>query len=108
LLTRARADKLVFEAGDEGPRSDIDADIAAGAALERRAVDLAGEVDDSAVALLDLGPLALGRERTVLLGDFLQGLVDLRVGDLGHQPLELDALEVGELDLRQDLERQRI
>src|SRR3981189_648871 len=54
-----------------------------------------------------LPPPAFGGERPVLVGDLLQGLVDLRVGDLGDQPLELDALEIGQLDLRQDLHRQR-
>ena len=37
-----------------------------------------------------------------------QRLVDLGVGHLGVQPLELDALEVGELDRRQDLDRHRV
>ena len=34
--------------------------------------------------------------------------VDLGLGDLGDQPLQLDALEVGELDRRQDLDRHRV
>ena len=55
------------------------------------AVDLAGEVDDDAVALLDLGALAFGRVGLVLLGDLVERLVDLGVGHLGDQALELDA-----------------
>ena len=61
-----------------------------------------------AVAVLGLGALALGRERTVLLGDALHRLVDLGVGHLGDEPLELDALEIGELDRRQDFDRDRV
>ena len=35
-------------------------------------------------------------------------LVDLGVGHLGDQPLELDVLEIRKLDLRQDLHRDRV
>ena len=83
-------------------------DVAAGAALERRAVDLAGEIDGDAVAVLGLGALALGGERPALLGDLRQRLVDLGLGHLGVQPLELDALEIRKLDRRQDLDRHRV
>ena len=107
-LTGRHADQLVLEAGNERARPDIDADIAAGAALERLTVELAGEIDHDPVALLDLRALPLGGERPVLLGDLAQRLADLRLGHLGNQALELDALEIGELDLRQDFERQRI
>ena len=107
-LADAHADELVLEARDEGAGADIDADVAAGAALERLAVELAGEVDDDAIALLDLGAFALGGVGLVLLGDLVERLVDLGVGDLGGQPLELYAAEVGELDLRQHFERERV
>ena len=68
----------------------------------------AGEVDHDAIALLDLGALAFRRIGLVLLGDLLQRLVDLGVGDLGDQPLQRDGAEVGERDRRQHLERQRV
>ena len=55
-----------------------------------------------------LRALPLGGERPVLLGDLVERLVDLGVGDLRDQALELDALEIRELDLRQDLQRDRI
>src|SRR5712691_1256400 len=71
-LAGGHADELILEAGNERSRSDIDADVAAGAALERRAVDLAGEIDHDAIALLDLRPLPFGGERSVLFGDLLQ------------------------------------
>ncbi len=83
-------------------------DVAAGAAFERRAVHLAGEVDRDAVAVLGLGALALGGERPALLGDLRQRLVDLGLGHLGVQPLELDALEIRKLDRRQNLDRHRV
>ena len=107
-LAGAHADELILEAGDEGPGADIDADITAGAAFERRAVERAGEVDDHAVALFGLGALAFGGERPVLLGDLVERLLDLRVGNLRDLTLELDAVEIGELDLRQNLQRDRI
>ena len=104
----ADADELILEARDEGARAEVQRDVAAGAALERRAVHLAGEIDGDAVAVLGLGALALGGERPALLGDLRQGLVDLGVGHLGVQPFELDALEIRKLDRRQDLDRHRV
>ena len=84
-------------------------DVAAGAALERRAVDLAGEVDHDAVAVLGLGALALGGERPVLLGDALSTASSTSASVTSAiEPLELDALEVGELDRRQDFDRDRV
>ena len=58
-------------------------DVVAVAALERLAVDGAGEGDDDAVVLLRLGALAFGGEGLVLLGDAVERLVDLGVGDVG-------------------------
>ena len=68
----------------------------------------AGEGDRDPIALLGLGSLGLGAERTILLGDLLHRLVDLGVGHLGDQLLELDALEIGKLDLRQDFDGDRV
>ena len=107
-LAGRHADELVLEARNEGAGADVDADIAAGAALERLAVDLAGEVDHDAVAVLDLGALVFRRIGLVLLGDLVERLVDFGVGHLGGEALELEGLEVAELDLRQHFERQRI
>ena len=75
--------ELLLEARDEGARTELERDVVAGAALERHAVDLAGEVDHDTVAGLGLAALGLGRERPVLLGDLRQRLIDLGVGDLG-------------------------
>ena len=97
----AHADELILETRDEGAGPDVDADVAAAAAFERRAVDLADEVDDDAIALFDLRPLGLGGEWPVLLGDPVKRFADLRVGDLRDLALELDALEIPKLDLRQ-------
>ena len=55
--------------GMNWPEPTFTRDVGAGAALERRAVDRAGEVDHDAVAGLDLGALAFRRVRLVLLGD---------------------------------------
>src|SRR3989442_15051513 len=93
-LTGRHADQLLLEAGDERARSDIDADVAAGAALERLTVELAGKVDHDPIAVLDLRPLAFGRKRPVLLGNLVERFVDLRLGDFGDQTLELDAREI--------------
>ena len=102
------ADQLIFEPGKKRSRTNIDADVAAGAALERLAIDPAGKIDDDAIALLGGGALALRCERPVLLGDLIQRLLDLRVSDVGHLALELDAFEIAELDLRENFEGERI
>src|SRR5262249_8590331 len=107
-LARAHTDQLIFEAGKKRSRTDIDANIAAGATLERLAVDPAGKVDDHTVAFLDGGPLAFRRERSVLLGDLVERLLDLRIAYIGHLALELDAFEVAQLDLRQNFKSQRV
>src|SRR5262249_40085375 len=105
LLAGSDADELILEAWNEGVRSDVDTDVAAGATVERRAVDLAGEVDDNAIAGLGLAPRLARHERPALFGNPLDGLVDLGRGHLGAELFELDALEVGELDRRHDLNR---
>ncbi len=68
----AEPDELLLEAGNELVGADGHGDIVAGAAGEWRAVDSSDEIDDDAIALLDLGALALRRIRLVLLGDLLQ------------------------------------
>ena len=55
-FARGHADQLILETWNEGPGPDIDTDIAAGAALERHAVERAGEVDDDPIALSTLPP----------------------------------------------------
>ena len=69
VLARLDADKLLLEARDERLRADHHRDVVARAALERRAVDRAGEGDRDLVAGGRFRAFALGQERTVLLGD---------------------------------------
>src|SRR4029077_8807406 len=107
-LARSHADELIFEAWNEGPGSYIDADIAAGAALERNALERAREVDDDPIAFFDLAALPPGRERPVLLGDPVERFADLDVRHFRHRTLALAALEIGALDIWQSLPRQRI
>ena len=59
-------------------------------------------------AIAILRAFGLGDERPILLGDRLQGLIDLGVGHLSRQPRELDSLEIGERDRRHDLELDRV
>jgi hypothetical protein len=90
------------------PGADHDLDALAGAAVERRAVDGALEGDRDAVAGFGLGALALRGIGAVLVGDPLDGLIDIGVGDLGDRLLDRKALEIGELDRRHDLDRNRV
>ena len=83
-------------------------DIVARAALERHAVDGAGERDRHLVAELCVRALAFRQERPVLIRDAADRFVDLRLGHLGGEAIELDVLEVAELDLRQHFHRDRV
>ena len=85
--------------------ADHDLDVLAGAAIERRAVDGALEGDRDPIAGFGLGALALGGIGAVLVGDALDGLVDVGVGHFGDRLLDGKALEIGERDRRHDLDR---
>ncbi len=76
-FARADADQLLLETRNELAGADHDLDALAGAAVERHAVDGALEADGDAVAVLGLGALALRGIGTVLVGDALDGFVDI-------------------------------
>ena len=61
--------------------------------------------DDDAVAALGFAAFRPRGEWLVLLGDARQPLLDLGVGDVAGQLLELDLLEIGERDRRHDFDR---
>src|ERR1700704_3071498 len=107
-LPRRHPDQLVLESGNEGIRADLNRDVVAGAALEGLAIDRPGELHRDPVAFFDLAALAFGTERPGLLGDLADRFLDFGVGYLGGQPLQRDLLEIGERDLRDDLERDRV
>ncbi len=107
-LAGADADELLLEARNEGVGADQHRHVVAGAAVEGLAADLAGKLDGDAVAVFRLGALGLGRIGLVLVGDALQRLLDLGLGDLGGRAGELDVLEIGERDRRHDFDRQRV
>src|SRR5216684_2392580 len=104
-FARCDADQLLFKARNELPGADRHLDVLAGAAVERRAVDGALEGDRDPVAALGLGAVALGGKRTILVGDALDGLVNLGVGHFDHRLLDREALEVGERNRGHDLDR---
>jgi hypothetical protein len=64
------------------------------AALEGLALDLALEGQPEPVAVGDHGVVALVLVAAVLAEDALDLLVDIRLADLDHRPLDLDGLEV--------------
>ena len=99
---------MLFEAGDEGVGADRDLDVFTGAAVERHTVDSALEVDGHAIAALGLGALAFRSVGAVLVRDPLDRLVDIGLADLGNRLLDLKTLEIGELDRRHHLDRNRV
>src|SRR5439155_17613106 len=100
--------ELVLETGNERVRADLDPDVFSDPALERLAVDGAGERYRHLVALFRRGVRRLGQERTVLCGDLVDRRGHLLVANLGYELFELDALHVRKLDPGQDLHRDRI
>ena len=74
----------------------VDLDVLAGAAVERRAVDAALERDRDPIPAFGLGTLAFRGKGAVLVGDPLDGFVDIGVGDLGDRLLDREALEIGQ------------
>ena len=107
-LAGADAIELLLEARNELAGADHDLDAFAGAAVEQFAVDAALEVDGHAIAVLGLGAFGLRGIGTVLVGDTLDRLVDLGVGDLDHRLLHREGLEIGELDRRHHFDRDRV
>ena len=89
--------------GNEGVRTELDADILAVAALEFGAVDAADEIDHDAVAVDSLA--LLGLEGAVLLGHALERFVDLGLGHLDDRLLDRHVLEVDQIEDRQHFER---
>ena len=107
-FARADADQLLLETRNELAGADHDLDALAGAAVERHAIDGALEVDGDAIAVLGLGAVALGRIGTVLVGNALDGVIDIAVGHVDDRLLDRKALEVGELDRRHHFDRHRV
>ena len=58
--------------------------------------------------VLGLGALGLGGVGAVLVGDALDGLVDVGVGHLDDRLLDRKALEIGERDRGHHLDRDRV
>ena len=100
--------ELFLEARNELFGADHDRDALAGAAVEQLAVDAALEADGDAIAVLGLGALGLRRIGTVLVGDALDRVIDVGIGDVDHRLLDREGLEIGELNRRHDLDRDRV
>src|SRR6185312_9595820 len=98
LLAGFDADELILEARDEAAAAQFERVILVAAAGEFDAADRADAVHDQDIALLGRAVDGLGF--ALLLGDALESAIDLFLGHIGLQPLDLDLAEIGELDLR--------
>ncbi|OIQ69817.1 hypothetical protein GALL_485780 [mine drainage metagenome] len=107
-FARGDADQLLLEAGNERVGTDRHLNIFGRATIERRAIEGALEGDRDAVPGFGLGALALCGEAAVLLGDALDGIVDLGVRHLCDRLLDREALEIGELNRGHNLDRNGI
>ena len=103
LFARFHADELLLEPRYEAVRADHHIGVLARAAFERLAAKAALEIDDQPVAvrggavLCLIGPVALPKQ--------IDLLADILFGRLRDLFLNRDALQVGKLDLGQNLER---
>ena len=104
FLTRLHADQLVFEAGDEGVRTEHQRSVFRLAAVKLDTIELADKVDDQLIALGRL--LRLGRVLValVLRGDVAQRLVDLFVRHRHDETFELEAVDARRFDRGQHFE----
>ena len=107
LIARLHARQLLFEAGDELARTEHQRGVLGGAAFEFFAIHAADEIDDQLVAIGGL--LALRRVLVALIvaGELLQHLVDLLVSHRHRQAFQLQAIDIGRVDLGQHFEFDR-
>ena len=96
------ADEVILEAGNELGRAEHDRHAFGGTTLERLAILGALERHRDPIALF--GRFGLGDKWPVGVGDPLQRLVNFGIGHFGSEPLQLDGLEIGERDRRQDFD----
>src|SRR5207244_10441842 len=89
----ADPDQLLFETWNEGSGADHNLNVLTGAAIEWRAVDGALEGDRDPVAGLGLCPLAPGDEGPILVGNALDGFINIGLGDLRDRLFDGKALE---------------
>jgi hypothetical protein len=102
-LTDPQTDQVRLEAGDEPLLADDDRHPVGGAALERLAVARPDERDHRVIAVLGAPVLDRG-ERRVLVPQFLDDPVDLRVVDRLDLGPEVEVRVVAERHLRPDLD----
>ena len=98
------ADQLILEARDQATRTEFDRHALALATVERHAVDLAFEIDQDLVAGLGLVGFRCGFKLLLALGEFLQRLVDRFLVRFDLQPFQLQPLNIGGRDFRQDFQ----
>ena len=93
FLAGLHADQLILEPGDQAARSDLHRHVLAGAAVERRAIDLADEIHHHQVAGRGLVALRGVFPALLLIGELLELLVDRRIVHRHGQPLELELVD---------------
>ena len=107
LVAGLHAGDLVLEAGDEAVRAELHLDALALAAVKLDAIDAANEIHRHPVALGGGGGalVVVGARR---LGHPLDRRHDVGVGHLGDLLLDRDVGMIGKLDLRENLEGDRV
>ena len=98
------AAELLFEAGDELARTNLQLHAFGRTAFERFTVDLADEVDDQRVAVLRLVAGGIFFQRALLGRDATGLFLDLRVADFGSQALQLQTVDARGFDHGQNFQ----
>ena len=96
--------QLLHESGSEGSAGKFQQEILGGAAFELPAVHPADEIDQESIALRRLAGLGHGLEDSLRLREALDRLVDLAVGNLDHEPFELQLGKFHGLDVGHQLD----
>ena len=104
LFADGGAEELLLETRNEGVRTEHHLDVAAGAALERFALDRPVEIDGHAVMILRLRALGLVLVGAPLLGDPVERGVDVGVLDVGSETLDRNLGEIADFEHRQNFE----
>ena len=100
------ADQLILETRDEGVRAKLQLLAFGATALERLAVDVAGEIKDQDIALFGFA-LAFDRFAALLLaGHPFQRVVDVLIARLGFGTHQGQGRKIHRCDLRHQLHRQ--
>ena len=104
-LAHFGADELVLEAGNELPRAEHEVEVLRLAARKLLSVDAADEIHRHRVALLRGFAFRTRGIGARLFGQAHHPVVHIGVGDVGHQALDLELRDVGQIEIGHQIDQ---